>query len=245
MEQDKDNEPRIIFSFRFHSQTVDHHPIVLNSAVKCNPGLGIGFINIMTMQDVRSKAEKFHSQQAQVLRPDQTPFELRVRITIRCVDPETWEKYSAAMSAEPERFLYLRNRRSFVDGEYPAPLGRTFSASECMESMLENADSDKGMVTFVVGQDAVRIPANSCVIQSRIGVPLIREGMGEASTKEIKLPHIPVEMFRVFLRYIYTRKLDENALRDYAMPLLELSNQYDVPDLKYTCEYYLCWATQV
>ena len=102
----------------------------------------------------------------------------------------------------------------------------------------------QGVVTFKIGPAAVQIPVNSCIVQSRIGVPLLRHGLSEATTKEIVLPHVEVPVFKCFLQYLYTQQLADADLHKYPNELLALADQYNVPDLYYKMEHYLCWITQ-
>ena len=110
--------------------------------------------------------------------------------------------------------------------------------------ITSNHEIPQGVVTFKIGPDAVQIPVNSCVIQARIGVPLLRKGLNEATTKEITLPHVEVPIFKCFLHYLYTQQLPDADLHKYPSELLALADQYNVPDLFYKMEHYLCWLTQ-
>jgi hypothetical protein len=111
-------------------------------------------------------------------------------------------------------------------------------------SLILISQIPQGVVTFKVGPDAVQIPVNSCIIQSRIGIPLLRKGLNEATTKEIILPHVEVPIFKCFLQYLYTQQLPDADLHKYPNELLALADQYNVPDLYYKMEHYLCWITQ-
>ena len=102
----------------------------------------------------------------------------------------------------------------------------------------------QGVVTFKIGPAAVQIPVNSCIIQSRIGIPLLRKDMNEDATKEIVLPHVEVPIFKCFLQYLYTQQLSDADLHKYPTELLALADLYNVPDLYYKMEHYLCWITQ-
>ena len=209
---------------------------------------GWGIVNMFKVDDAIAAEGKFQAEQRLIhyippeLRPAHIPFKLNGRLTVRFVDDETWAKHSERMMLYPSMYLYLNHDQS--SSIYPSPPAERLSLERCMARMLEHADSDQGVVTFIVGPDAVSIQVNSCIVQSRIGVPLLREGLAEAAAKEIRFPHVDVRIFRVFLRYLYTQQLSDADLRAYPAQLLALADQYSVPDLYYKMEHYLCWITQ-
>ena len=208
---------------------------------------GWGPSQLIALNRVHAEYAAFRKNQQEVPEPYRPvdPFAIKVRLTIRFFDKETWRRKSELIMKSPATYLYLHNGKSMIPEVLPPPSRKKTTLESLMKRMLENAGSDHGVVTFKIGEDAVEIKANSCIIQSRIGVPLLRDGHREAADMEIILPHISVEVFKVFLQYLYTQQLSDADLKKYAMDLIVLADQYSVPDLYYHVEYYLCWVTQV
>jgi uncharacterized beta-barrel protein YwiB (DUF1934 family) len=242
-------EVKIIYNLTMFPNAQGSLTIGSSSAKHMQQGeAGWGFDKIINMPQLIEAEQIFQAEQTKIqyipeeLRPAYTPYKLRGRFYIRF--PEATDRQWQKMMANPHTYLYLPNKTSTVQGIYPkAPANKT-SLESFMTRMLEHVESDQGVVTIKVGPDAVAIPVNSCIIQSRIGVPLLREGHSEATTKEINLPHVSVDVFKVFLHYLYTQKLSDVDLHKFPMELLELANMYFVTDLFYKIEYYLCWKTQ-
>lgn len=208
---------------------------------------GWGFINMIKIEDAVAAEKKFQAEQSLIQyipaesRPKYIPFKIHGRLSIRFVDDETWAKHEERMTMHPSMYLYLNNSPA---GIYPSPPAERLSLEKCMSKVLEQVETDQGVVTFKVGPEAVSIQVNSCIVQTRIGVPLLREGLAEAAAKEIRLPHVEVRIFKIFMHYIYTQQLSDNDLRTCSAQLLALADQYNVPDLFYKMEHYLCWITQ-
>ena len=244
-------EVKIIYNLTMFPNAPGSPTIGSSSAKHMQPGeAGWGFDKIINMPQLIEAEQIFQAEQTKIqyipeeLRPAYVPYRLRGRLYIRFAEASTTDQQWQKMFVNPHVYLYLPNKTSTVQGIYPkAPAIKT-SLESLMTRMLEHVESDQGVVTIKVGPDAVAIPVNSCIIQSRIGVPLLREGHSEASTKEIRLPHVEVEVFKVFLHYLYTQKLSDVDLHKFPMELLELANMYYVTDLFYKIEYYLCWKTQ-
>jgi len=214
--------------------------------------MGWGFVNMMSLAEIVEAEQQFQAEQSLIeyipaeSRPAYIPFKINGRFVLRFISDADWETHADTMVAYPHVYLYLERTGSIAKGIYPkAPFERT-TLEGCMARMLERAaaDSDQGVVTFKVGVEAVSIQVNSCIIQSRIGVPLLRQGLAEAASREIKLPHVDVGVFRIFLNYLYTQKLQDTDLRRFSIQLMALADQYDVPDLFYTTEHFLCWIVQ-
>jgi hypothetical protein len=212
--------------------------------------MGWGFVNMLSLADAVEAEQRFQEEQSLIeyipaeSRPAYIPFKISGRFTLRFISDADWEKHSEAMTAHAHAYLYLERVGSLVKGVYPKPPPDRMTLEGCMARMLDHVEADQGVVTFKVGPGAVSIQVNSCIIQSRIGVPLLREGLAEAASKEIRLPHVEVGIFRIFLQYLYTQKLPDSDLRRFSVQLMALADQYIVPDLFYKTEYYLCWITQ-
>ncbi len=239
-------ELKVVYNMTIFPSTPDQPVGNSKSLAKKLTESGWGFVNMIKIEDAIAAEKKFQAEQSLIhyipaeLRPSYIPFKIHGRLTIRFVDDETWEKHGESMTLHPAMYLYLDSRA----GIYPSPPAERLSLESCMAKMLEQVDADQGIVTFKVGPDAVSIQVNSCIVQSRIGVPLLREGLAEAASKEIRLPHVEVRIFRIFIHYIYTHQLSDHDLRAFPTQLLALADQYNVPDLFYKMEHYLCWITQ-
>jgi hypothetical protein len=203
-----------------------------------------GFFSIINIGHTVAAEKNFQVEQSKFLyipaesRPKHIPYKINGRLTIRFVSDELWEKLNEKMLTEPRVFLYV------APPIFPPPPAEKLSLESCMAKVLERVEADQGVITFKVGPDAVSIPVNSCIVQSRIGVPLLREGLAEHATKEIVMPHTEVKAFKSFINYLYTQQLSDTDLHAYAQQLLALADQYNVPDLFYKMECFLCWKVQ-
>lgn len=215
------------------------------------PGGRCGLERAFELDVIQRRAGIFHTEQDAIARRSADPaapreiFKINMRLTIRFVSPETWRTYSEEMISNPAKHIYLHNLRSMIPQVLPPTPTKKTTLESVMKRMLENAGTDHGVVTFKVGPEGVRFQANSCIIQSRIGVPLLRDGLAESREMEINLPHVRVDVFKIFLEFLYTQRLSDADMRWFARELYVLADQYNVPDLIFQVEYYLCWITQV
>jgi hypothetical protein len=97
-----------------------------------------------------------------------------------------------------------------------------FTLEEHMESWLRKGDGD---VTFIVGPERVHIRAHSSFIRHSIAIPIIHESMLEGASKEIVLPDIDPAVFRAFLVFIYTGRVQHWQLTQHALALLALGDR--------------------
>lgn len=251
--QDWEMTAKLAYSIRFISTERGSDPIVLSHARDFSSHESWGFGRVFTTKEIKERSERFYNRQLLAgqgvmrssAREPLLPFKLNIQMTVRFFDVQTWGKYSEAITKDPCRFLYLKNQKSAVVEIQPNRPDALPDVKARLRAMLEDAQSDVGVVTFVVGEESARIMANSCIIQSRIGVPLLHGAMMEGATKEIRLPHISPNVFRIYLRFLYTNEINDSELAEHAITLMDLANQHHVKDLMYACECYLCWATQV
>jgi hypothetical protein len=217
------------------------------SAANC----GWGFGRFFDLNTIKAKARMFREEQEAIERNPSDPprppepFKICGRFTIRFISLQVWMARSDDMVAHPAKYLYLNNLRSMVAQVYPPTPSKKITLESVMKSMLENAGSDNGVVTFKVGPEGTPFLANSCIIQSRIGVPLLREGLAESRDKEVTLPHIRAKVFKIFLQFLYTQRISDTEMKWAARELFVLADQYNVPDLRFMTENYLCFVTQV
>ncbi|XP_060064975.1 BTB/POZ domain-containing protein 6-like [Ylistrum balloti] len=106
---------------------------------------------------------------------------------------------------------------------------------ECFDHLLTSSIGSD--VTFLVGENKIRIPAHKLVLFSRSPVfyamfegPLAEQG-------EITIPDISEQIFRLFLRYLYT---DDTILtEDNVVMILCAARKYCVDILVSRCEEFL------
>ncbi|XP_060064966.1 BTB/POZ domain-containing protein 6-like [Ylistrum balloti] len=111
--------------------------------------------------------------------------------------------------------------------------GKTLS--ECFGHVFESSIASD--VTFIVGIDKERISAHKLVLFSRSPVfyamfegPLAEQG-------EITIPDISEEIFRMFLRYLYTDTMHLSV--ETVVPILYVARKYCVDILVSCCEEFL------
>ncbi|XP_046545944.1 BTB/POZ domain-containing protein 6-like isoform X2 [Haliotis rubra] len=109
------------------------------------------------------------------------------------------------------------------------------SVTECNLRMLDTENFSD--VTFRVGSEEQMVRAHryvlvsrSCVFHAMFCGPLAEKG-------EITIPDIEPDIFKEFLRYVYTEKTDINA--DTVMGLMYASRKYNVDALYDLCVAFL------
>ena len=97
-----------------------------------------------------------------------------------------------------------------------------FSLESHMESWLSKGDGD---VTFIIGPQRTRIRAHSSFIRHTIEIPIIHAEMREGASNEIVMPDINPEVFRTFLVYVYTGRVQHRHMKQHALELLALGDR--------------------
>ncbi|XP_069101855.1 BTB/POZ domain-containing protein 6-like [Argopecten irradians] len=112
-------------------------------------------------------------------------------------------------------------------------VGKTLS--ECFDHLLSSGISSD--VTFIVGEEKTRIFAHKLVLLSRSPVFYAMFEGPMAEKGEITIPDISPEIFRIFLRYLYTDNIeltDKNVV-----PVFNVGRKYCVDILISLCEAFL------
>jgi hypothetical protein len=236
----------MIYNLTILPHSRGHEYVIISGAEKLSQRIaGVGQ-TMIRLETAIAAARAFQREQRLVehdqpgARPAFVPFTMRGRLTVRFPTDAEWEAHHEHMKAHADTYLYILN----PDGIYPDVPAENTSLEDSMLRMLDAAKDDCGSVLFKIGPDEVGFHANSCVVRSAIGVPLLREGHVEFASKEIRLPHIEPAVFKVFLRYLYTRRIPDEDLRRFAIEMLALADQYHVPGLAFHTEHYLCWRIQ-
>jgi hypothetical protein len=111
--------------------------------------------------------------------------------------------------------------------------------------MNANAKSDRGAIEFIVGEERASVYVMDSLITARFGVPIVHRELAEGNKLLFDLTHIPKKVFEALIQFLGTHELPDACLAELALALLALADQYDIPDLRWTCETYLCWEIQV
>lgn len=94
-------------------------------------------------------------------------------------------------------------------------------------------------VTFFVGNE--KLMAHKSLIVARCEYferMLMLHDTQEKRTGEVTITDAPMTVFRAFVKYLYTNRID--TIKELADELLMLADKYDVGCLKDTCERHLC-----
>lgn len=129
----------------------------------------------------------------------------------------------------------LANGKNHTDATDEIDLGDRFSADIARLCMNERyAD-----VEFIVEEQ--RLPAHRAILAARSEYfrALLYGGMSEATQREISL-EVPLDPFKVLLRYIYSGTLSLATLdEDAVIGVLGMANQYGFGDLEMAISKYL------
>lgn len=212
--------------------------------------LAWGFHDFLAAAELIQGEKDFNEKEKTInyidVEPELRPtFKVMGRMTFRLFSLEEWETQSTSIVKNPPQYLYLKNPNGIADQVYPARPSNMSTPTTLLEKMLEQAESDLGKIEFIVGEGKVSVHVNHSIITARVGVPIVHPGLAEGKEKKVYLPHVSEDLFRQFVRFLATHELEDACLSEHALALLALSDQYDIPDLRYKCEHYLCWATQV
>ncbi|KAK8548256.1 hypothetical protein V6N13_054940 [Hibiscus sabdariffa] len=94
-----------------------------------------------------------------------------------------------------------------------------------------------GADVCVVTDDRSCVPAHSIVLS--IASPVLGSIIGQSKVKHgmryIKIPGVPHNAVRVFLRFLYSSRYEEEEMKKFVLHLLVLSHAYSVPQLKRVC----------
>ncbi|KAK8571466.1 hypothetical protein V6N12_027554 [Hibiscus sabdariffa] len=94
-----------------------------------------------------------------------------------------------------------------------------------------------GADVCIVTEDRSFVPAHSIVLS--IASPVLCSIIGQSKVKHgmryIKIPGVPDDAIRVFLRFLYSSRYEEEELKKFVLHLLVLSHAYSVPQLKRVC----------
>jgi hypothetical protein len=209
-----------------------------------------GFHDFLSIEDLIEGEEKFKERERNVNYIDfdekeRPSFKVMGRVTFRFFTPEEWETHKETILTKPHHSLYLKNPNIIADHVYPARPSKMSTPKTMAKKMLEQAQSDLGAIEFIVGENKVSVSVNHSIIAARVGVPIVHLGLAEGKEKKVYIPHVSEDLFRQFVNFLATHELDDACLSKHALALLALADLYHVDDLRYTCEYFLCWATQV
>ncbi|XP_033725009.1 BTB/POZ domain-containing protein 6-like [Pecten maximus] len=106
---------------------------------------------------------------------------------------------------------------------------------ECFDHLLTSGIASD--VTFIVGEETNRVSAHKLVLMSRSPVFFAMLEGPMAENGEIIIPDISAETFRLFLRYLYTDKLDLTV--STVVPVCYAASKYCVDILVSLCETFL------
>lgn len=209
-----------------------------------------GFHDYITIADLIEGEEKFMEREKNInyidveaeLRPT---FKVMGRVTLRFFTPEEWETHNKTILEKPQLYLYLKNLNFVADHVYPARPPNMSTPTTLLAKMNANAKSDRGAIEFIVGEERASVHVMDSLITARIGVPIVHHKLAEGTKLQVDLTHVPKKDFEAFVEFLATHELPDACLAELALALLALADQYDIPDLRYTCETYLCWETQV
>lgn len=113
--------------------------------------------------------------------------------------------------------------------------GTGFSSYACQDSLSD--------VTLVLGPDEQHVKAHRIVLASRSAYfqKLFTIGMMETNQKEIRLPDVDSNAFRVVLRYLYGEVDDLSTLPIRLLSsVFELTDRYGLDELQNLCEHHMC-----
>lgn len=90
---------------------------------------------------------------------------------------------------------------------------------------------------YITTQDEFMIPAHFSVL--RVASPVLGNFLQQSKVKNgircIKIPGVPYEAVRAFVRFIYSSCCEEADMKKFVLHLLVLSHSYSVPSLKRIC----------
>lgn len=203
-----------------------------------------GYDKFFDLDILKQNAKNFHSTHHCA-----SGFTVRGRITIRVVSENNWRFNHADIVKNPRKYLFLQGEGSSDLMTIPEPV-EMISLHEKMLSMLVDINGVgravglQGIVTFRVGQDRVDFRAHINIVNSTLPVPLFHTQTVEGRSSIVVLEHLKPDTFYVMLKYIYTHDVSDDDLSTHAIDLIVMAEQYLLTDLRFKCEYFLCWQVQ-
>ena len=171
---------------------------------------------------------------------------LNGKLTIRFPSAEEWSKRKSEITKNPCEYLFLNPRKIHTPRppNLPAATHAEDSLRTSMYKLLERAPSD-GDVTFIVGPNKQRVKAHEFIVKMATPKECFHQGFKDGQAKEVEIPSTSVDVFKALLAYFYTRTVADADLTKHALELLELGDEYQIPELCRKCEAYMCWKMQV
>uniref|UniRef100_A0A8R7PX42 BTB domain-containing protein n=1 Tax=Triticum urartu TaxID=4572 RepID=A0A8R7PX42_TRIUA len=85
--------------------------------------------------------------------------------------------------------------------------------------------------------DGSEILSHSCILGIRSPVlrSMLEEARVEDGFRNILISGVPSEAARVFIRFLYSSRFEQDEMKKYALHLLVLSHVFSVPSLKIVC----------
>lgn len=105
-----------------------------------------------------------------------------------------------------------------------------------------------GADVYVTAEDESCIPSHSSILSS--ASPVLENLLWQARVKNgmryIKIPGVPCDAVRLFIRFLYSSRYEEEEMKKSVLHLLVLAHSYSVPSLKRVCVYFLerDWLTK-
>ncbi|KAE8714460.1 BTB/POZ and TAZ domain-containing protein 3 [Hibiscus syriacus] len=122
--------------------------------------------------------------------------------------------------------------------KYPRrPLECCFAPKETMDMWDKVFKDGYGADVCIVTEDRSYVPAHSVVL--RTASPVLSSMIGQSKVKQgmryIKIPGVPHDAVRLFVRFLYSSRYEEEELKKFVLHLLVLSHAYSVLQLKRVC----------
>ena len=102
-----------------------------------------------------------------------------------------------------------------------------------------------GDIVFMVGTPPAPVRAFSAFLRQATSVNLTARGFSEDSSKEIPLPLMSLEVFHVWLSFVYLNDISDKDLATHALHLLPHAHLYLMDTLMHKCVEYLCFMLKV
>lgn len=116
--------------------------------------------------------------------------------------------------------------------------------SQMLTRMYED-DSHKDLKFVIYGADGEKtVMAHKCVVaaQNEVFRAMLKSDMQE-KIGVVEIKDTDIEVFRAFIKYLYTRRIDDiENLDTIAIDLMRLSDKYMDRSLQVKCEKYICSA---
>lgn len=102
-------------------------------------------------------------------------------------------------------------------------------------------DEDFKDFKLKIGENILMTHRLVLATESKVFRALLQHGTPEQRNEMIEVEGGDVDLFKAFLKYLYTKEIDD--MKNTALELLMLGEKYGVEGLKRKCEVYLCEVT--